>query len=465
MKVKHQGKENSKGKKNVEEFPRHLQHINIHAAGIDVGSRSHFVAVPEKVDEECVREFKAFTSDLHRLADWLEECGIETVVMESTGVYWIPLFELLEARGFEVKLVNARHVKNVPGRKTDVLDCQWLQQLHTYGLLEGAFRPPEQICALRSYLRQRANMVRYAASHIQHMQKALNQMNVMLHIVVNDITGVTGMKIIRAILQGERDPHVLASFRDRRCKEKEATIAKALEGNYRAEHMFSLKQAVEMFDVYQEKIAQCDREIEDILNQFGGKIDIENKPLPPQSKKHRPSRNEPKFDLRSHLYRITGVDLTRIDGITAYGALTIISEIGVDMSPWKTEKQFASWLGLCPGNKVSGGKQISGKSKPTANRAASALRLAAQGLYNSRSALGAFLRRQKSRLGAPKAITATAHKLARLVYTLLKYGTEYVDAGQNYYEEQYRQRVIYNLKRRARQMGLLLIEKETGAIA
>jgi transposase len=331
--------------------------------------------------------------------------------------------------------------------------------------LEGAFRPPEQICALRAYLRQRANLVRYAASHIQHMQKALNQMNIMLHTVVSDITGVTGMKIIRAILQGERDPHILATFRDRRCKENENTIAKALEGNYQEEHLFSLKQAVELFDIYQEKIAQCDREIEKILNQFWDKIDIEEQPLPTQPKKRKPSRNEPKFDLRSHLYRVSGVDLTRIDGITAYTALTIISAIGVDMSPWKTEKHFASWLGLCPGNKISGGKRISGKSKPTANRAAGALRLAAQSLYNSHSALGAFLRRQKARLGAPKAITATAHKLARLVYTLLKYGTEYVDAGQDYYEEQYRQRVIYNLKRRAKQMGFCLVEKETGAIA
>jgi len=464
MKVKHQGKDNSKKGRNAE-FPKHLQHINVHAAGIDVGSRSHFVAVPEKPDEECVREFEAFTSDLHRLADWLEECGIETVVMESTGVYWIPLFELLESRGFEVKLVNARHVKNVPGRKTDVLDCQWLQQLHTYGLLEGAFRPPEQICALRAYLRQRSTLVRYAASHIQHMQKALNQMNVMLHTVVSDITGVTGMKIIRAILQGERDPHLLATFRDRRCKENENTIAKALEGNYREEHLFSLKQAVELFDIYQEKIAQCDREIEKILNQFGDKVDMEEQALPTRPKKRKPSRNEPKFDLRTHLYRVSGVDLTRIDGITAYTALTIISEIGLDMSPWKTEKHFASWLGLCPGNKISGGKRISGKSKPTANRAAVALRLAAQSLYNSHSALGAFLRRQKARLGAPKVITATAHKVARLVYTLLKHGTEYVDAGQDYYEEQYRQRVIYNLKRRAKQMGFCLVEKETGAIA
>lgn len=464
MKVKHQDKEGSNEKKNAE-FPRHLQHLNVHAAGIDVGSRSHFVAVPEKSDEECVREFGAFTSDLLKIADWLEECGIETVVMESTGVYWIPLFELLESKGFEVKLVNARHVKNVPGRKTDVTDCQWLQQLHTYGLLEGAFRPPEQICALRAYLRQRANLVRYAASHIQHMQKALNQMNLMLHTVVSDITGVTGMKILRAILRGERDPQKLARYRDRRCKKDEDTIAKALEGHYREEHLFSLKQAVELFDIYQEKIAACDREIETILNRFDDKVDPEQGQLAEEPKKRKPSRNEPKFDLRSHLYRISGVDLTRIDGITAYGALRIISEIGVDMSHWKTVKHFTSWLGLCPGNKVSGGKRISGKSKPTANRSAHALRLAAQSLYNSHSALGAFLRRQKGRIGAPKAVTATAHKLARLVYTLLKYGTEYVDAGQEYYEEQYRQRVIYNLRRRARQMGLCLVEEETGAIA
>ena len=248
MKTKQRAKRRTR-RNQSKELPKHLQHINVNAAGIDVGSKSHFVAVPEKSDEECVREFGAFTSDLHKLAGWLEEHGVETVVMESTGVYWIPLFELLESRGFEVKLVNARHVKNVPGRKTDVLDCQWLQQLHTYGFLEGAFRPPEQICALRAYLRQRANLVRYAASHIQHMQKALNQMNVMLHTVVSDITGVTGMKIIRAILQGERNPHLLADYRDHRCKKDKATIAKALEGNYREEHLFSLNQAVELFDI------------------------------------------------------------------------------------------------------------------------------------------------------------------------------------------------------------------------
>jgi transposase len=313
MKVKHHSRKFSMSKESLG-FPKHLQHINVHTGGIDVGSKSHFVAVHEESNEEYVREFGAFTSDLLKIADWLEECGIETVVMESTGVYWIPLVELLESRGFEVKLVNARHVKNVPGHKTDVLDCQCLQQLHTYGLLEGAFRPPEQICALRAYLRQRANLVRYAASHIQHMQKALNQMNVMLHTVVSDITGVTGMKIIRAILQGERGPHILAIFRDRRCKENENTIAKALEGNYREEHLFSLKQAVELFDIYQEKIAQCDREIEKILNQFGDKIDMEEQPLPTQPKKCKHSRNEPKFDLRSHLYRVSGVDLTRISG-------------------------------------------------------------------------------------------------------------------------------------------------------
>lgn len=290
-------------------------------------------------------------------------------------------------------------------------------------------------------------------------------MNVMLHTVVSDITGVTGMKIIRAILHGERNPHLLANYRDHRCKKDKATIAKALEGNYREEHLFFLNQAVELFDIYQEKIAQCDQAIENILDQFNDKVDMEKEPLPKHHKRRSPSRNEPKFDLRSHLYRITGVNLTRIDGITAYTALTVISEIGFDMGPWKTAKHFASWLGLCPGNKVSGGRRISGKSKPTANRAAVALRLAAQSLYNSQSALGAYLRRQKARLRAPKAITATAHKLARLVYTLLKNGTKYVDAGQDYYEEQYRQRVIYNLKRRVKQMGFCLVEEKTGAVA
>jgi transposase len=428
-------------------LPKHLQHINPHAAGIDIGSRSHFVAVPEGSSEQTVREFESFTDDLYRLADWLIDCGVTTVAMEATGIYWIPLFEILESKGLEVKLVNAHHVKNVPGRKSDVLDCQWLQQLHTYGLLEGAFRPTEQVCALRVYVRQRMNLVRYASSHIQHMQKALAQMNIQLTNVVADITGTTGMRIIKGILDGERNPQVLAGMRDHRCKNTEETIARSLHGNFRQEHLFSLKQAVELYDFYQGQLAECDKEILSQLTTFNAVLASGDGP-----------DNKPPTTFAEALYRMSGVDLTKIDGIDINTALKIIAEIGIDMSPWKSAKHFASWLGLCPGTKVSGGKVLSGKSKKVANRAAAALRMAAFALTNSKSALGAYLRRLRSRLGAPKAITATAHKLARLVYSMLKNGTDYIDIGQKYYEERYRGRVIQNLKRKAQELGFKLVE-------
>jgi transposase len=426
-------------------LPKHLQHINVHAAGIDVGSRSHFVAVPEGASEPSVREFESFTDDLQRMADWLITCKVTTVVMESTGIYWIPVFELLESKGLEVKLVNARHVQNVPGRKSDVLDCQWLQRLHTYGLLEGAFRPPEQICTLRGYVRQRMNLVRYAASHIQHMQKALAQMNLQLTNVVTDITGKTGMLIIKAILGGERNPLVLAALRDQRCKNSKETIARSLHGNYRPEHLFSLKQAVDLYGFYQGQIAECDQAILTQLATFDVASDFD-------------TNNKPPTTIEEALQRMSGVDLTKIDGIDSNSALKIIAEIGIDMNRWKSPKHFASWLGLCPGTKVSGGRNLSGKSKQVANRAAATLRMAAFTLFNSKSALGAYLRRQRSRLGAPKAITATAHKLARLVYAMLKHGSAYVDTGQEYYEERYRSRVVQNLKRKAQELGYQLIE-------
>jgi transposase len=434
-----------KGKKM--KLPKHLQHINPYAAGIDVGCRSHFVAVPEGSCEKPVREFSSFTDDLHQMADWLLDCGVSSVVMESTGIYWIPVFEILESRGLEVRLVNARHVKNVPGRKSDVLDCQWLQRLHSYGLLEGAFRPAEHVCTLRAYVRQRMNLVRYAASHIQHMQKALAQMNLQIANVVSDITGATGMRIIRAILDGQRDPLVLAGLRDRRCKNSESTIARSLHGNFRPEHLFSLKQAVDLYEFYQGQIAECDRQILHQLASFDTA----------EASGNGPGATRP-ASLEEALQRMSGVDLTRIDGIDSNNALKIIAEVGIDMSRWKSSKHFASWLGLCPGTKVSGGKVLSAKSKPVANRAAAALRMAAFALFKSKSALGAYLRRQRSRLGAPKAITATAHKLARLVYTMLKHGTAYVDAGQEYYEERYRTRVVQNLKRKAQKLGFSLVE-------
>ena len=431
-----------------------LSRVNLNSAGIDVGASSHFVAVPEDRWEQPVREFEAFTAELYRLADWLAECGVEAVVMESTGVYWIPLFAVLEERGFEVMLVDPRRIKNVPGRKTDVLDCQWLQQLHTYGLLSGAFRPGGDIRRLRSYLRQRAMLVEYASHHVQHMQKALTQMNVELQHVIRDITGKTGMDIIEAIVQGERSPRRLARLRDPRTKADEKTIAKSLQGHWREEHIFELTQALELYRFYQDKIAECDREIEAQLDRFEDRSDGES---PASNGKKRNQGNAPRFDVQGQLYRMTGVDLTRIDGVDGFTALKVISEVGADMTKWPSAKHFASWLGLSPNNRITGGRVISSKTKPSANRAAAALRLAANALHRSDSALGAFLRRKKAHLGAPKAITATAHKLARLIYSMLRYGREYADAGAEYYERQYQQRALLAAKRRAAKLGYQLV--------
>lgn len=450
-------------KKRVEngvKLPKHLEHINKMAAGIDIGSKSHFVAIPEGCDAVCVREFESFTADLYELANWLESCGIETVAMESTGVYWIPLYELLESRGFEVKLVDARHVKNVSGRKTDVLDCQWLQQLHTYGLLNGAFRPDEKVCALRAYSRQRSMLIQQASDHIQHMQKSLSQMNVQLHNVLSDITGETGMKIIRAIVRGERDPKLLAAYRDKRCKNSLETIEKSLMGHYREEHVFGLMQALELYDIYRSKIVACDNEIEKQLLKFESRSVQEPEQGAAVVKKKSQShcKNAISFDVKSYLRRITGVDLTAIPGIEASSALKIVSEIGLDLTRWKSSKQFASWLGLCPGNKISGGKRLGGRSKRTANYAASALRMAASTLHWSDSALGAFFRRLKARLGAPKATTAAAHKLALIIFNMLKQGVAYSETGQDYYEKQYKERLVKNLSLRAKTLGFKLVE-------
>ncbi len=389
-------------------LPALFERINLNAAGIDVGAESHYVAVPEDREAEPVREFAAFTADLYRMADWLRACGIDTVVMESTGVYWIPVFQVLEERGFKVKLVDARQLKRVPGRKTDVSDCQWLQQLHTFGLLTGAFRPDDQVCVLRSYMRQRAMLVGYASQHVQHMQKALVQMNVQLPNVIEDITGATGMRIIRAILGGERNPQRLAALRSGQCKNNAATIAKALQGDWREEHLFALRQAVELVDAYQAKIAACDERILAHLNTFDDRSG--GNPLPRGSAPRR-DRNDLGFDAAGELYRITGIDFTCVTGLKPNTILKFISETGLDMTKWPSAKHFGSWLGLAPNNRISGGKILSRHTKSNANRAAAALRLAAQSLHHSRSALGAFLRRKAAQIGMPKAITATAHKL------------------------------------------------------
>jgi transposase len=450
------GKRKKKGSKKAVKLDS-LKQLNLNAAGLDIGSEEIWVCVPEGRDEEAVRVFPSFTPDLYALADWLAACGVETVAMESTGVYWIPIYEILEARGFEVYLVNARHIKNVPGKKTDVLDCQWIQQLHTYGLLQASFRPEKEMVALRSYIRHRDNLIRYRSDHIQHMQKALHLMNVLLPKVVTDITGKTGMKIIRAIVGGEHDPVKLAQYRDFRCKSSEEEIAKALTGNYRSEHLFSLKQALELYDFYNQQIKACDIEIELKYAAFKPVIDVETKPLPPRSKKKRSSKNEPDFELRATLYQICGVDLTAIDGLNTLTVQQILSETGTDMSKFPTVKHFTSWLTLAPHNDISGGKVLSSKTKKSNNRAAQAFRMAAQGVSRSDSALGAFYRKMRAKEGGPKAITATAHKIARIFYFMLKHKQEYVDPGQTHYEQKYQERSIKNLKRKAKALGMELV--------
>lgn len=430
-----------------------LTHPN--AAGIDIGSASHYVAVPPDRDEAPVREFKSFTADLNALADWLQACGVDTVAMESTGVYWIALYELLERRGFKVLLVNARHVKNVSGRKSDVLDCQWLQQLMSYGLLRGAFRPADAVCVLRSLSRQRQMLLRSQARQVQHMQKALTQMNLQLANVISDVVGETGQKILRAIVAGERDGQVLAAMKNARIRASTEQIAKSLEGNWRTEHLFALKQALAGFDFIGTQLAECDREIEAQLAALQAHAGS-----PAQGKKRSRPRNAPRFDLRAQLFQMCGVDLTRIDGIDVTTALAVISEVGTDMSRFPTVKHFACWLGLCPGTKITGGKVMSGKTPRCANRAAQALRLAAAALRSSQSALGAYFRRLCARMDKPKAVTAAAHKLARLIYTMLTKGEEYTDQGQDYYEERYRQRVVRQLAQRAEKLGMKLVASE-----
>lgn len=441
-----------------------LKQINLHAAGLDVGEREIYACVPEREGEPSVRVFPTFTADLYTLAEWLKACGVTSVAMESTGVYWIPIFQILESRGFEVYLVNAQYIKNVTGKKTDILDCQWIQQLHTYGLLHKSFRPDEQTCILRSLVRQREMLIRYRASHIQHMQKALQQMNLKLTNVLSDVTGNTGMSIIRDILSGIRDPQELAKHRDHRCRKSEAEIAKSLEGDYRHEHVFALRQAVELYDVYTEKLQACDREIEQQMEQFRPKVNLEECPLPAAS---RPSairpKNDPSTDLRPSLYQMAGVDLTQIEGLNILTVQTILSEIGTDMSKWPTVKHFTSWLGLSPNNAKTGGKIVRSKTKKTDSRANLAFRQAATTLGHSKSALGNFYRRMKAKLGTPKAVVATAHKLARIVYHLLKTGVAYLAQPPEQEDAQYRERTLRNLQRKARKLGAKLVLESNAA--
>jgi transposase len=422
------------------------------AAGIDVGASSHFVAVPADRDERPVREFAVYTEDLQVLADWLKACAVDTVAMESTGVYWIALYELLERSGFRVLLVNTRHVKNVPGRKSDVLDCQWLQQLMSFGLLAGAYRPDDEVCVLRAVMRHRDNVIQGQARQIQYIHKALVQMNLQLPEVLSDVMGVSGQAILRAIVAGERDPRVLAKLRDARLKADEGQIAKALQGNWREEHLFMLEQALALFDAYQVQLVGCDAKLEALLYRLRCGDGT------PQGKSKAKSRakNAPKFDLRTALYRWCAVDLTRIDGLEVTTVLKVLAEVGPDLSRFASVKHFCSWIGLCPGTKISGGKRLSGQTRCSSNRVKQALKMAAANLIRSQSALGAYYRRLCARMDKPRAITAAAHKLARLIYLMLTRGEEYVDRGQAYYEERHRQRVVASLQRKAASLGLQL---------
>ncbi len=438
---------------------RNLTMLNPNAAGIDVGASEHYVAVPAERDEQPVRCFGAFTEDLHRLAQWLRQCGVRTVAMESTGVYWIPLYQILEDYGFVVKLVNARHVKHVPGRKSDVQDCQWLQQLESFGLLSGSFRPEAKICILRSYMRQRQMLISNASRHIQQMQKALTQMNLKLHQVISDLSGQTGMRIVRAILQGERDRLKLAALKDPHIKSSLSTIAKSLEGDYRAEHLFALRQALELYDYHQQKIAECDQEILKEMQSLESRAAPGSVPPPPLKRKGRSRHNLIPYDSRAELYRIMGVDLTRIDGLNEGTVQLILSELGLDVcKKWPTEGQFSSWLGLSPNNEISGGKVLRRGTRKVVNRVANALRICAESLLNSKSALGAYARRMRAKRGSQIAIGATANKLARLIYRTLTYGQEYTDIGQEKYETKYRENLIKSLQKRARHLGFQLVD-------
>ena len=441
-----------------------LERIKIDVAGIDCGASEHYVAVPVDRSPHSVRSFRTFTADLHHLVDWLECCGVRSVAMEATGVYWIPLFEILEQRGLEVLLVNARHVKNVAGRKSDVLDCEWLRELHSVGLLRGSFRPADAIVVLRGYLRHRDTLVEAMSSIIQRMQKAMVQMNVRLAEVLADITGVTGMAIMRDIVEGHTDPAQLVRHRDPRCRASEEEFVTALTGNYRSEHVFALKQNLDLYAHHETMLQTCDEATEAYLQT----LVAQGEGQPSQStarKRRQPKGHEPIFDVHSYLHGVTGVDLSQIDGIGPYQALRLISEIGVDMSRWRTAHHFTAWLTLAPQNKVSGGRLLSSRTQPSGNRAKAMFRMIAMSLARTQTALGAFYRRLSGRIGKAKAITATARKVAILVYRMLKKEITYQDPGPATYTEHQRARALRNLKKRATMLGLALVPVDSGALS
>jgi transposase len=434
-----------------------LSCVNPNAAGLDIGSEEIVVAIPPDRDEQPVRAFATFTPDLQALVDWLVVCGIDTVVMESTGVFWVPIYEVLEQRGIRCYLVNARHIKSVPGRKSDWNDAQWLQKLHALGLLQGSFRPDAEVRTLRTLVRYRAELIERRAPHINHMIQALKHMNIQLNLVLSDITGTTGLLILRAIVAGERDPMQLARFRNPGCKHTEAEIAKALTGNWQDAQLFILRQSLDVFDYYTGKIEECDRAIEQQYQTMESRWMVDA-PLPdlPPAKPESKSKNEPTFNVRAQVARIIGVDLVSVMGLSATTVQTIISEIGTDMSRFPTVKHFCAWLGLAPRNDISGGKVLRSRTMKVRSRANQAFRQAAQSVARSDSAVGAYYRAMRARLGPGQAIVATAHKIARSVYHLLKTGEAYREEGAAEYEQKRKARELKQLARRAQKLGYTL---------
>lgn len=428
------------------------------AAGIDIGAEEIYVAVPPDRDLESTRKFGTFTSDLNSLAEWLRFCRIRTVAMESTGVYWIPLFQILEERGFTVYLVNAHYLKSVPGRKSDVSDCEWIQYLHSVGLLRTSFRPPEHICTVRALWRHRASLLQMAAEHTMHMQKALTQMNLQIHHVLSDITGASGLAILDAIVAGQRDPVALAKLCHARVRSPRETVAKALEGDYRVEHLFTLRQSLDGYRFHQNLIKDLDLEIAKLMQTLPSATEM---PVLPTARTkttaYRRQGNDPSFDLRGELHRISGVDLTDIPGVSTATAQVILTEVGPDVSRFRHASAFASWLGLCPEKRVSGGKVLSSRTRRVAHRAATALRLGAHSLSRAKGYFGDFFRRMRSKLGTASAITATAHKIARVIYHVLLTKEPYNESVFHQCEEQSRQRAQLRLRRYAHQLGYKLM--------
>jgi len=463
----------------AQEKKRKVSEVHPDAAGIDLGSREHWVAVPEDRDASHVQKFGTTTGELLRLADWLKFCSITNVAMESTGVYWVPLFEILEAAGFDVTLVNATHLRNVPGRKSDVMDCQWIQHLHELGLLRGSFRPVADIVELRTYVRHRQTLVESAAREVQHMQKALLLMNLQIHHAVNDLTGATGMRIVRAIVAGETNPSALAKHRDPRCRTTQAQLEAALRGNYKLEHLFVLEQSLVLYDAFQSRIAACSDQIERKLAELASGVDdaaaevpmaastdlsVAASPATKVKKAKKGPKNQQLLQVAPLLVTIAGgVDLTRIPGIGALTSLNLLAEIGPDVSAWKTEKHFASWLNLAPGTTKTGGKLLTGKRPRAKNRAGELLRQAAVSVGKMQNALGAFYRRIARNGTKTKAVVATARKLAVLVYRTISKGEQYVEAGLEAYERQYQARRIETLKRQAKSLGFTLSPKQEAA--